>query len=63
MVSEFDQRTVELIPGKVSIPNKLELLEYLVDVERVVFDYNDDVGQSISNIYDYFYILGIGVSG
>ena len=40
-MSEFDQRTVELVPDKVSIPNKLELLEYLVDINRVVLNYND----------------------
>ena len=40
MLSEFDQRTVELIPDKVNIPNELKLLEYLVDVDRVDLDYN-----------------------
>ena len=41
-MSDFDQRTVELVPDMVSIPKKLELLEYLVDIDRVVLDYNDD---------------------
>ena len=42
MVSEFDQRTVELVPDIVSIPRKLDLLKYLVDIDRVVLDYNED---------------------
>ena len=41
-MSEFDQRTVKLVPDMVSIPKKLELLEYLVDIDRVALDYNDD---------------------
>ena len=52
MLSEFDQRTVELIPDKVYIPNKLELLEYLVDVDRVVLDYNAKGKVSTLNHYD-----------
>ena len=41
-VSEFDTRTVELIPDAVIIPNKLELLEYIVDVGKVDFEHNEN---------------------
>ena len=38
-LNEFDKRTVELVPDKISIPTKIELPQYLVDESRVTLEY------------------------
>ena len=48
---------MELIPDKVNIPNELELLEYLVDVDRVDLDYNAKGKVCTWNHYDWFDFL------
>ena len=40
-LSEFDKRTVELVPGQISISAPLTLLQYLVDESLVTLEYVD----------------------
>ena len=38
-LSEFEMRTVDLIPNKISIPDKIELPQYVLEQSGVTLDY------------------------